>query len=249
MANPADPAAPMDFPLPPPLLDSDAIRKIMGMESSSRGIAGDTRPNGGISEGGLSRAPNSSMTQASTTVRNITDANSRKRKPCFAFQKGKCNAGDGCKYSHDSGLVKSAPRSKGVCYNFRNGRCDRGESCRYVHVSGSAAHRKLHGSTGALEQPWHQLLPGRSLAEAQELHSRLMPMLLQGGSGRGQNEGRGRRQRSNVRRYDRRDKRNTDNNRHSFGGSSRKRPAESGHDGIQGAAGRPRLSQIGASSL
>ena len=67
---------------------------------------------------------------------------------CFAFQKGECDRGDNCRYSHGAsdGVAAGATapslptpgRAKlpGVCFAFQKGECDRGDSCRYAHGDG-----------------------------------------------------------------------------------------------------------------
>ncbi|CAL4945222.1 unnamed protein product [Urochloa decumbens] len=72
---------------------------------------------------------------------------------CYAFQKGQCNRGASCKYSHDeqrnantgwgskedSGAPwehdkhHDAPKSRGICYAFQKGECNRGASCKFSH--------------------------------------------------------------------------------------------------------------------
>ena len=124
-----------------------------------------------------------------------------KRNVCFAYQKGKCHAGNSCKYSHDTTTVggngggSAHVVARGVCHNFLSGHCNRGDSCRYSHDSKGVATQRARGATGALDQPWKQLMPGRTLAEAQAAHMQLMPMLMQGDGGRGRGRsggGRGR---------------------------------------------------------
>uniref|UniRef100_A0A453MBV2 C3H1-type domain-containing protein n=1 Tax=Aegilops tauschii subsp. strangulata TaxID=200361 RepID=A0A453MBV2_AEGTS len=73
----------------------------------------------------------------------------------YAFQKGECNRGDACKYSHDEqrnantgwGSKEDDPKwehdrhrgpqnkgeSRGICYAFQKGECSRGASCRFSH--------------------------------------------------------------------------------------------------------------------
>ena len=92
---------------------------------------------------------------------------------CFAYQKGRCRAGNSCKFSHDTTASGSggnaADRSnhnRGVCHNFMSGHCNRGDSCRYSHNSAGIAKQKARGASGALDKPWEGLLPGKTIAEA-----------------------------------------------------------------------------------
>ncbi|KAG2534136.1 zinc finger CCCH domain-containing protein 25-like [Panicum virgatum] len=75
------------------------------------------------------------------------------RGVCYAFQKGECNRGASCRYSHDeqrnantgwgSKEDSSAPwehdkhhdmpKSRGICYAFQKGECNRGASCKFSH--------------------------------------------------------------------------------------------------------------------
>ncbi|WVZ61116.1 hypothetical protein U9M48_011038 [Paspalum notatum var. saurae] len=75
------------------------------------------------------------------------------RGVCYAFQKGECNRGASCRYSHDeqrnantgwgskedSGARwehdkhSDVPKSRGMCYAFQKGECNRGASCKFSH--------------------------------------------------------------------------------------------------------------------
>ncbi|RCV40142.1 hypothetical protein SETIT_9G028100v2 [Setaria italica] len=75
------------------------------------------------------------------------------RGVCYAFQKGECNRGASCRYSHDeqrnantgwgskedSGAPwehdkhHDVPKSRGICYAFQKGECNRGASCKFSH--------------------------------------------------------------------------------------------------------------------
>jgi len=50
-----------------------------------------------------------------------------------AFQRGECDRGDSCRFSHEAGGGDYSPRSTGVCYAFQRGECERGTSCRFAH--------------------------------------------------------------------------------------------------------------------
>ena len=63
----------------------------------------------------------------------------RPQGTCFDFQKGACDRGDNCKFSHGNGaagggIPQGGPgRSMGVCFDFQKGSCDRGDNCRFSH--------------------------------------------------------------------------------------------------------------------
>jgi cleavage and polyadenylation specificity factor subunit 4 len=76
---------------------------------------------------------------------------------CYAFQKGSCDRGSSCRFSHDAGGGGGGGGGRGrggdrgfggrgggrgggegrggggVCYAFQKGNCDRGSSCRFSH--------------------------------------------------------------------------------------------------------------------
>ncbi len=56
-------------------------------------------------------------------------------KPCFEFQRGECERGADCKFSH-VGLVEPAnkPKSSKPCFEFQRGECERGADCKFSHV-------------------------------------------------------------------------------------------------------------------
>merc|ERR1712176_1633023 len=54
---------------------------------------------------------------------------------CFDWQKGQCNRGDSCRFSHVEPTKESVEyrRSRGVCFDWQKGKCHRGDSCRFAH--------------------------------------------------------------------------------------------------------------------
>ena len=71
---------------------------------------------------------------------SITNQN-RQVGNCFAFQRGECDRGSSCKYSHDLTRWSNEMESRlpqtgyrvGVCFAYIRGQCVRGDSCRYSH--------------------------------------------------------------------------------------------------------------------
>jgi cleavage and polyadenylation specificity factor subunit 4 len=74
------------------------------------------------------------------------DAGSRGAPVCYAFQKGECTRGDGCRFAHgDGGGGGGGGGSFGggggnpPCYAFQKGECTRGDACRFSHDPNAAA--------------------------------------------------------------------------------------------------------------
>jgi len=59
--------------------------------------------------------------------------------PCYAFQRGECDRGNSCRFSHDVGGGGGGGGGRGgsrpICYKFQSGECDRGDGCRFSHDS------------------------------------------------------------------------------------------------------------------
>ena len=64
---------------------------------------------------------------------------------CYAFQRGECDRGSSCRFSHGDAFSafgrggagrRSGTKSSEICYAFQNGTCDRGDLCRFTHEIG-----------------------------------------------------------------------------------------------------------------
>ena len=69
---------------------------------------------------------------------------------CYDFQAGRCQRGDGCRFSHTGGDggggggygggggkgYGGGGTGGGACYDFQAGRCNRGDGCRFSHSGG-----------------------------------------------------------------------------------------------------------------
>lgn len=53
---------------------------------------------------------------------------------CRDYQRGVCNRGGKCKFSHPEGLGKEVESSPMICRDFQNGKCNRA-TCKYMHIS------------------------------------------------------------------------------------------------------------------
>ena len=72
------------------------------------------------------------------------------RPPCRDFQRGDCDRGDNCKYSHPEGGV--APKEDGkleCCNDFQNKLCSR-VKCRFLHLTHEEV--DIYNSTGKLPE-------------------------------------------------------------------------------------------------
>ncbi len=71
----------------------------------------------------------------------------------YAFQRGECERGDSCRFSHAAEGEYSAPapreareaKPSGICYAFNRGECERGDSCRFSHEAGEVPERSAGG--------------------------------------------------------------------------------------------------------
>ena len=128
---------------------------------------------------------------------------------CFAFQKGSCTRGAGCRFSHDGGdapaLLTPAPQKtpgavlSGACFAFQKGHCDRGDSCRFTHdASGGSGHDLLFSGrvgvgddasgAGSTKQGSHGIDEGEE-GGAQHNFGLAWPAQATGGGGSDSSEG------------------------------------------------------------
>ena len=80
--------------------------------------------------GGNNPCPSQQLTvretsSVSTDVGNATEPPVKKARRCLFFSRGKCKAGDECKFSHDFEPI--------MCTFFVRGRCRKGISCPHIH--------------------------------------------------------------------------------------------------------------------
>jgi hypothetical protein len=77
----------------------------------------------------------------------------KSRAACFAFQRGNCTRGAGCKFLHE-GIETMGSKGeysydrdqtrfkKGICLDFASGMCNRGASCIFLHDSDNSRARE-----------------------------------------------------------------------------------------------------------
>ncbi|XP_031552243.1 zinc finger CCCH domain-containing protein 10-like [Actinia tenebrosa] len=89
---------------------------------------------------------------ASDTNNNENDSNSGSAtgydsQICRDYQRGVCNRGGKCKFSHPDGLGKEMESGPMICRDFQNGKCSR-STCKYLHISNTE--EKVYLRTGQL---------------------------------------------------------------------------------------------------
>ena len=91
-------------------------------------------------DGDSSSPSNGAFRNFSNTRSNFSDRSSAKSGTCYAFQRGECDRGDSCRFSHGSSFNRgfSSPKS-GNCFAFQRGECSRGDGCRFSHEVGGDA--------------------------------------------------------------------------------------------------------------
>lgn len=69
---------------------------------------------------------------------------------CYNYQKGACDRGDACRFSHeDEAGSRSGGQGgakAGVCYSYQKGACDRGDNCRFSHEGEAGSRRSGYGA-------------------------------------------------------------------------------------------------------
>ena len=70
-------------------------------------------------------------------------------KICYAYQRGECDRGSNCRFSHGDyfyaygqGGAGRRTKKKEICYAYQNGACDRGDLCRFEHEYGEIPERR-----------------------------------------------------------------------------------------------------------
>lgn len=99
----------------------------------------------------------------SATVKDLTvkERNKQRTDVCYAFQRGECARGSGCRFVH---ILEKRNRDKKdkaheICYQFQRGECSRGVACRFVHAKENTNDRdylanaggRLSGATGGVK--------------------------------------------------------------------------------------------------
>ena len=201
----------------PPLMAVDDIRSLMGFGGQQSGRQVRKPCFAWQREGRCASGSACTYSHDVTAgvVRTVSSAGTgRSSNPCHAWQRGQCFRGDACRYSHGgqqqqqqqqrsnnsrSSSSSSAGRPPNPCFSWQRGECYRGDACRYNHdgpgggsVGGKGGSGPQLISPGCLDDPWRNT-PGRTMVEAQQYHTSLMPMLMSGGGNkRGRDGGRGR---------------------------------------------------------
>ncbi|GMI59088.1 hypothetical protein ScalyP_jg6131 [Parmales sp. scaly parma] len=92
----------------------------------------------------------------------------RPRGVCYDWQKGECQRGAGCRFSHAEegqpdpgqqqqqqgggggfGGQQNYGRSRGVCYDWQKGECQRGDGCRFSHSNEGDQQQEQQQGDGA----------------------------------------------------------------------------------------------------
>ena len=80
---------------------------------------------------------------ASATVKDLTvkERNKQRTDVCYAFQRGECARGGGCRFVHilEKRNRDKKDRANEICYQFQRGECSRGATCRFLHVKENAS--------------------------------------------------------------------------------------------------------------
>ena len=126
----------------------DGLRDISGEECRNwtRGSCrlGDGCPRLHVGEEGASKGRGGGGGGGGRAPRAKKERGPRTPGVCFDFQRGECDRGDECRFSHDAELVAGAgapPERRGprgekldeICNNFLEGRCRFGDDCRRIH--------------------------------------------------------------------------------------------------------------------
>ena len=124
--------------LPPPIPISHHSNSSTSSSSHSAVISNSVS----VSNNGSTNVFSNGNT-TSATVKDLTvkERNKQRTDVCYAFQRGECVRGNGCRFVHilEKRNRDKKDRANEICYQFQRGECSRGATCRFLHVKENAS--------------------------------------------------------------------------------------------------------------